>query len=80
MKGFTFLSRRDELDALITAITTNGATQTACVTIPKTLDGRLQVGMAGLWSGWGCAHSTKMSRKSVYKSPTAAPQGSLMCR
>ena len=35
---------RDELDALITAITTNGATQTACVTIPKTLDGRLQVG------------------------------------
>ena len=39
-----FLScRREELDALITAITTNGATQTACVTIPKTLDGRLQV-------------------------------------
>lgn len=35
--------KRDELDALITAITTNGATQSACVTIPKTLDGRLQV-------------------------------------
>ena len=53
MKRFTFLSRRDELDALITAITTNGATQTACVTIPKTLDGRLQVGGHGRIMGVG---------------------------
>ena len=44
---------RDELDALITAITTNGATQSACVTIPKTLDGRLQV-------GGGCIYRTNV--------------------
>lgn len=35
--------KRDELDALITAITTGGAVQTQCVTIQRTLDGRLQV-------------------------------------
>jgi len=35
--------KRDELDNLITAVTTNGAHQTKCVTIPRTLDGRLQV-------------------------------------
>lgn len=35
--------KRDELDSLITAITTNGAHQTKCVTIQRTLDGRLQV-------------------------------------
>ncbi|UXI18983.1 Coiled-coil domain-containing protein 50 [Sarcoptes scabiei] len=35
--------KRDELDALITAITTNGSVQTKCVTIQRTLDGRLQV-------------------------------------
>lgn len=35
--------KRDELDSLITAITTNGVHVTKCVTIQRTLDGRLQV-------------------------------------
>ena len=35
--------KRDELDSLITAVTTSGAHTTKCVTIPRTLDGRLQV-------------------------------------
>lgn len=35
--------KRDELDSLITAITTNGAHPSKCVTIQRTLDGRLQV-------------------------------------
>ena len=33
----------DELDSLITAITTNGAHPSKCVTIQRTNDGRLQV-------------------------------------
>ncbi|CAG0884751.1 unnamed protein product [Darwinula stevensoni] len=35
--------KREELDSLITAITTNGAHPSKCVTIQRTLDGRLQV-------------------------------------
>ena len=35
--------KRDALDSLITAITTNGSHPSKCVTIQRTLDGRLQV-------------------------------------
>lgn len=38
--------KRDELDSLITAITTNGAHPSKCVTIQRTLDGRLQVSIS----------------------------------
>ena len=39
--------KKDELDSLITAVTTNGVHPSKCVTIQRTLDGRLQVGPAG---------------------------------
>ncbi|XP_035202355.1 mothers against decapentaplegic homolog 4-like [Oxyura jamaicensis] len=35
--------KKDELDSLIAAITTNGAHPSKCVTIQRTLDGRLQL-------------------------------------
>lgn len=45
--------KRDELDSLVNAITTSGARPSKCVTIQRTLDGRLQVGVCGgMGSGW----------------------------
>lgn len=41
--------KRDELDSLITAITTNGAHPSKCVTIQRTLDGRLQVNCTNIF-------------------------------
>ena len=38
--------KRDELDSLVTAITTSGARPSKCVTIQRTLDGRLQVSVS----------------------------------
>ena len=35
--------KKDELDALIASVTSNGQIPTKCVTIQRTLDGRLQV-------------------------------------
>ena len=35
--------KKDELDALVVSVTSNGQIPTKCVTIQRTLDGRLQV-------------------------------------
>lgn len=42
--------KKDELDSLITAITTNGVHPSKCVTIQRTLDGRLQVSLLPTYS------------------------------
>ncbi|RZF32556.1 hypothetical protein LSTR_LSTR006551 [Laodelphax striatellus] len=59
--------KRDELDSLITAITTNGSHHSKCVTIQRTLDGRLQVFGAEfqevfvLKKGVGISHACEVS-------------------
>ncbi|VDN98678.1 unnamed protein product [Rodentolepis nana] len=60
--------RREELDSLIVAVTSNGATQSGCVTIQRTLDSRMQIAgrkcfphliYARLWR-WSDAHKTEL--------------------
>ncbi|EDO37591.1 predicted protein, partial [Nematostella vectensis] len=60
-----------ELDSLIIAITSKGRTASKCVTVPRTMDGRLQVGekkdfphviYARLWR-WPDVHKMEMRHK-----------------
>lgn len=51
--------KRDELDALVAAVTSGGAQPGQCVTVQRTLDGRLQVppghghgGLGGAGPAW----------------------------
>lgn len=72
--------KKDELDSLITAITTNGVHPSKCVTIQRTLDGRLQVS-ASLWISAGL--ETHTSDLGLTPSPPSPPRwragrGSLM--
>lgn len=60
-----------ELDSLIVAITSKGRTASKCITVPRTMDGRLQVGekkdfphviYARLWR-WPDVHKMEMRHK-----------------
>lgn len=55
--------KKDELDSLITAVTTNGVHPSKCVTIQRTLDGRLQVSQH---EGRHCDHCFDLSVHDSY--------------
>ena len=61
--------KRDELDSLITAITTNGAHPTKCVTIQRTLDGRLQVSSSAKTKYYSCRFCINLTRWSRQVGP-----------
>lgn len=66
--------KKDELDSLITAITTNGVHPSKCVTIQRTLDGRLQVS-ASLGQRWSVdAHFRSGFNLSLF-APVPPPGG-----
>lgn len=76
--------KKDELDSLIAAVTTNGAHPSKCVTIQRTLDGRLQVTLPhwdpGAWVPWQpCASQPSLSWGDLGvpndpQDPTALPE------
>ncbi|XP_015739837.1 mothers against decapentaplegic homolog 4-like [Coturnix japonica] len=65
--------KKDELDSLIAAITTNGAQPSKCVTIQRTLDGRLQVTTPPLPSPHPCVSPLSKETQQVTPPPYLTP-------